>query len=490
MKNSLIVGSIVAKGGSGGNSGSSEMLVIKPTEIVTTSMNWSQVLEKAFDTVSLYGLIFSSSSITDLYQNGNWTLSNDDISISVTSDIVNVTVGNTSVNIYENGSWISDTAISSDTFKVLYTNDSGIINLMFYDFSDIPTNILLNNSTSNSIKNIGWAVAFYSSISYSETIDTFIKKANIKCGSITFNSTWSNNTVDGSQAIIGVPYENSITIDYNLGSCNTTITYSSANFYNDGWAETTNDLGNGCSWNKDTYTLTYPTGLILYPNTSSTSLYISDNIGFNVISGGDIILPNPQNYANQIAEIKDTVNGVNLMIYSTGTEWRFASDVLQLSENQYEKAPNTNSIYGISITGRYVLSPYNGMPIKLSSEGYWQTIEIQNPKYETTPSDYTILNSFSTLNYNVGDTNSTLTINIDPSIYLCDVFINVSDTVPTITWQEAWLMGSTIIFKQDGTSVSSLTFEQNKYYHITVNSGSFSDNKVIFINCETYNKPV
>lgn len=484
--------------------GSSSMLVIEPTPVVYENLTWNQVLEKAFDVNSFYGLLFNSPIPSDLLidSTSSFTLSNADISIMVSADTVTVTVGTISHNIYENGSWDSksDIVIKDEGIDVgvRYINDEkgGTVSLDFVykDTGDSATAIL-DTTGASSIKNISPDYVLFKTSAWGDTssIKYFISNANITCTDVIFDSTFENNLVNDTYVMIGASYDSSLTLESGSGTCYVNDKYGS--FYSSDWQPTSTDLGNGCSWDVSTYTLTFPTPLKLWVESYSLSA-VSNNITFKVkISGGEIIIPSASNYSNQLAEIKDTINHVDLIIYSTGTEWKFASDVLQLNQKQFNSIPTeSNSLYGISLENRWCIDPYNGLPAKIpTGNNSWETQSYQRSLNYITVSDTaspTYVESFYSVAYSVNSSNSTVTFNIYPRIYLSNIFIDVSDTVPTVTFADAWSTGATFIFKQDGTVVNSLTFAQSTYYKIELNSTDFNGQNVIFVDCQSYTKSV
>ena len=475
--------------------GSSSMLVIEPTPVVYENLTWNQILEKAFDINSFYGLLFNSPIPSDLLidSTSSFTLSNADISIMVSADTVTVTVGTISHNIYENGSWDSknDIVIKDEGIDVgvryINVEKEGTVSLDFVykDTRDSATAIL-DTTGASSIKNISSDYVLFKTSAWGDasSIKYFISNANITCTDVIFDSTFENNLVNDTYVMIGASYDSSLTLESGSGTCYVNDKYGS--FYSSDWQPTSTDLGNGCSWDVSTYTLTFPTPLKLWVESYSLSA-VSNNITFKVkISGGEIVIPSASNYSNQLAEIKDTINHVDLIIYSNGSKWIFASDVLQLSQSQYDNIPATKTLYGIDITNKWFMNPYDGLPVRipLYSSGWSSNYSFQQMHYSQTISNN--IYSFTDYNYVVTDENSNMTINVAPNIYSTHIFIDVTDYVPTITWQGT----NVFVFKQDGTVVSSLTFAQDTYYKLTLNGANFNNQNVIFVDCQSYTKSV
>ena len=480
-----------------GGGGSSSMLVIEPTPVVYENLTWNQVLEKAFDTVAFEGIQFNSLTPSDFLvdSSSSFTLSNSNISIVVSVDTVTVNVGTSSMDIYSNGSWYSksDTLVKDDNLEVAvkYINDNGTISLEFVNKEDSDYIWLtLDTTDAASIKNISSYVLFANTDGSLSSTNYVIYNANITCDEVIFDSTFENNLVNDTYIQIGQTYDSSIILQSGSGACY--VKGSDSYFYNSGWQSSATDLGNGCSWNLSTYTLTFPESLKLWVESSLLS-NVSNNITFKTkISGGEIIIPDASDYSNQLAEIKDTINNVDLIIYSTGSEWKFASDVLQLNQKQFNSIPaESNSLYGISVENRWCLNPDNGLPAKIhTGSSSWSMTYYQNQfGYNTIYYDQSsYVSSFMNIYYNVTSLNNIITFDIESSVYLSNILINVSDTVPTITFNDASQQGATFIFKQDGTVVSSLTFAQDTYYKLTLNGANFNDQYVIFVDCQSYTK--
>lgn len=494
--------------------GSSTMTVFTNSPIIYQDLTWNQVLEKAFDTYSMSGVRFNNETVSNLIQGGTgtWTIGNSDISITVdgSTSTVTVNVGSTSINVCDNGTWDDKNyrSIQDDSLqtKVIYSTDDtskpSYIELNFCDKdSGDPVFVLCDSTTSTSIKNISDSFVYFNTLSGTLNINYFIRNANITCNSVIFDSTYDNNLYHSTSVTIGASYESALYLDSNSGM--SYVSNSVANFYDDKdtWYASSDNIGNGCSWDISTYTLTFPNGLKLWMENSWLG-NVSNNITFRIANGGEINLPAASGYTNQLAEIKDTINNVDLVIYSTGSEWKFASDVLQLSQNQYKNIPSNNkSLYGISLENKWCLNPDNGLPAKINtgSEDWslsrYQNEHMTNSVYGSNPS----LSSFEDIYYNVDSSNSTITLSVQPNIFLSHLFVNVGDTVPSITFQDSWSLQSTqFVYKQDGTVVNSLTFTQNTYYKISLNSARFYyiDNEqnqqeryVVFIDCESYTKP-
>ena len=482
-----------------GGGGSSSMLVIEPTTITYQQLNWSQILEKAFDINNIFGLYFSDKNPSNLLidSTSNWTIENNDFSIAVSDTTVSVRVGETTTDLYSDGSWypnstfITDENLDTGIYYDIYEDN---VQLTFMDKnSGSYVGIKLNNTVASSIKNIQ-NTDFLTSANYSDTLSDFIKKAGILCKQIIFDSTFENNLVNNASTFIGSFTSGGINLDplnYQI------VCYANQNsdsvYNSSAWVDS-QTFFNGCSWNLSSYTLTYPKSWKMFiDDLSSYPLDgVSDNIVFVIQNGGEIILPSASDYANQVAEIKDTVNNVDLMIYSTGTEWKFASDVLQLSNDQYNEMPSKGSLYGISMSNRWVMAPDYGLPAKLNEYNSW-TMPYDNvlqKKYNNEQwniiSGDNWLDSFSSYYYTVTNDNSTISLSVNSTVYLAQLFIDVSDVVPTITIAD----GSNVVYHQDGEGVSSLTFTENTYYRLTINSAYLSDNWVIFVDCQSYTKPV
>ena len=481
----------------GGGSGSSEMTVFTNSAISYENMTWSQVLEKSFDTTYISGIYLGSGTISNLLYSGTgtWTIGNSDISIVVdgSTSTVTVNVGTTSFNVCENGTWDSknNKSIKDDSLqtKVVYSTDDtdspSYVELNFCDKnSGDPVSILCDSTTGSSIKNLSSSVYLIKDNTQT-TVNQILKDAVIKCKSITFDSTYSNNynnTLSSESTIYSLG-NYKVDIQANQATC--TNNGSSNTFYNDGWYPT-QELYNGCSWNADTYTLTFPKAFELYVEYQPIQ-NITENVTFNIQFGGDIVLDDASGYTNQIAEIKDTIEGVDLMIYSNGSKWIFASDVLQLSQSQYDNIPATKTLYGIDITNKWFMNPDNGLPVRIltNSSGWSSNYSFQQMHYTQTISNN--IYSFTDYNYVVTNENSDMTISVTSDIYSTHIFIDATDVAPTITWQGT----NVFVFKQDGTEQNGgLQFDKGNFYKLTINGANFKNNYVTFIDCETYTVPV
>lgn len=487
-------GNITIQGGGGG---SSAMTVFTNSEISYQNMSWNQVLEKAFDTVSISGIYFGSSMVSDLLYSGTgtWTIGNSDISIVVdgSTSTVTVNVGSTSINVCYNGTWDDKNyrSIQDDSLqtKVVYSTDDtskpSYIELNFRDKdNENPVSILCDSTTGSSIKNLSSSVYLIKDNTQT-TVNQILKAAEIKCKSVTFDSTYSNNynnTLSSESTIYSLG-NYKVDIQANQAMC--TNNGSSNTFYDSGWYST-QELYNGCNWNADTYTLTFPQAFELYVEYQPIQ-NVTENVTFSIQFGGDINIPAASGYTNQIAEIKDTIEGVDLMIYSNGSKWIFASDVLQLSQSQYDNIPATKTLYGIDITNKWFMNPYDGLPVRIptNSSGWSSNYSFQQMHYSQTISNN--IYSFTDYNYVVTDENSNMTINVASDIYSTHIFIDATDYAPTITWQGT----NVFVFKQDGTEQSGgLQFNKGNFYKLTINGANFNNNYVTFIDCETYTVPV
>ena len=463
-----------------------------------------------FTQALIYGLQ-SNDAVTspaELIKSGgsSWSLSNSAFSIDVSTTSFVVTVGSTSEILYNDGAW-TDTQDGyvrehqpwETGFQIhyqLWMAEEGkrFITLRFEN----PNEYVLEGQDLSSTDatyiedNILFATSITPVKQSSSTQPKYVVNgANITATAFQFNSTYANNL--NSAFSIGY-WDTNIT----LGTTEATVTINSTQsaFYENGAWVASGTLNNGCVWDADTHKLQLPTGTTLHVSLGDTGDLNSPTEEIQFIAGSEVSfeLPDPADYADQMAEIKDTVNNVSFVIYSTGTAWKFASDVLQLSESQYTAMAGestSKSLYGISLLGKYCLSPYDGLPYKLQQYG-WESNFPFEQKHNSFSANNSVIDirNFSTTTYNVTQDLDTVTCSVMPDVYSATLCIKVTDTAPTITFTDSWSTGATFVFKQDGTATSALDFSTtNTYYVLNFVGSNFNENYVIFVDCQSYAFP-
>lgn len=494
-------GNITIEGGSGGG-GASEIHVIEPTPITTTQKSWSQILEQAFQSTEIYGLqVTDNGTIASLVtgNTGSWTISNGSISITADAekDSFSVTVGSVTEELYKSGGWVTKT-VKDDTIDTVVINDGNMI--QFYTKNGegalTSTFVRFNTTAAASIKKLSANVTFSNADYVYHPCLELINYANILCKAISFDAIFENNIIDNQSYMLG---------NYDTGGLSVSSDYASsmydskdAFFYASGSWEGSRTLWNGCTWDVATHTLTYPKAIKISVNSEDTINAIPDTLTFTVQSGGEILLPDPADYTNQLAEINDVVGGVKVLIFSTGTEWRFASDVLQLTKSQYESALSSKSLYGISVGDKFYLDPTSGLPVKMSEwDGWTQHFSFQEPyqSYYVTGSSLS-LSSFSTANHILTADNQNTTVDLQGDLFDCVLNVDVADIVPTYTFNA----DKPILYKQDGTNVKALSFSANTVYNITFTVANFArwdpdsqqvtGPRYLLVDCQSYAKSV
>lgn len=500
-KSLLGSGNITIEGGSGGGGGS-EIHVIEPTPITTTQKSWSQILEQAFQSAEIYGLqVTDNGTIASLVtgNTGSWTISNGSISITADAekDSFSVTVGSVTEELYKSGGWVTKT-VKDDTIDTVVINDGNMIQFYTKNGDGVLTStfVRFNTTTAASIKKLSANVTFSNADYVYHPCLELINYANILYKAISLDATFENNIINNQSYMLG---------NYDIGglsvssdSASSIYDQKDASFYASGSWEGSRTLWNGCTWDVATHTVTYPKAIKISVNSEDTINAIPDTLTFTVQSGGEILLPDPADYTNQLAEINDVVDGVKVLIFSTGTEWRFASDVLQLTKSQYESARSSKSLYGISVGDKFYLDPTRGLPIKMSEGGdWWQPYDFQasHSSYNVTGSSLS-LSSFSTTNHILTADSQNTTVDLQGELFDCVLNVDVADIVPTYTFNA----DKPILYKQDGTKVQALTFNANTIYNITFTVANFAHwdpnlqqvtgPKYLLVDCKSFPKTV
>ena len=484
-----------------GGGGASEIHVIEPTPITTTQKSWSQILEQTFQSAELYGLqVMDYGNISNLVtgNTGSWTISNDSISITADAErnSFSVTVGSVTEELYGGSGWL-DKTVKDNNIDIVVSNNGNVI--QFYteegDGTLTPTFVIFNTTTAASIKKISDNVAFYNANYTPLPCAGLINSANILCKAISLDATFENNKIDNQEYMLGSYDEG-----FSVGSLTATSIYDGKEnllYLSGNWKDSETQQ-NGCIWDVDTHTVTYPKAIKISVNSSHTISVVPDTLTFTEQSGGEVLLPDPVDYANQLAEINDVVGGVKVLVFSTGTEWRFASDVLQLTQSQYESAQSSKSLYGISLGDKFYLNPYDGLPITMSEDGGWtQYFSFQRPySLYSSPDAYLYLSSFSTVDHTITADSQNTVVDLYGDIFDCVLNVNVTDIVPTYSFNT----DKTVLFKQDGTNVQTLTFSANTVYSITFTSASFTHwdsdlqqevrTQYLLVDCKSFPKTV
>lgn len=494
-------GNITIEGGSGGG-GASEIHVIEPTPITTTQKSWSQILEQAFQSAEIYGLqVTDNGTIASLVtgNTGSWTISNGSISITADAekDSFSVTVGSVTEELYKRGGWVTKT-VKDDTIDTVVINDGNMIQFYTKNGEGVLTStfVRFDTTAAASIKKLSANVTFCDADYVYHPCLELINYANILYKAISFDATFENNIIDNQSYMLGTYDTGGLSVSSD--SASSIYDGKDASFYVSGSWEGSRTLWNGCTWDVATHTVTYPKAIKISVNSEDTINAIPDTLTFTVQSGGEILLPDPADYTNQLAEINDVVDGVKVLIFSTGTEWRFASDVLQLTKSQYENARSSKSLYGISVGDKFYLDPARGLPIKMSEWGDWQQpydFQASHSSYNVTDS-YLSLSSFSTTNHVLTANNQNTTVDLNGDLFDCVLNVDVADIVPTYTFNA----DKPILYKQDGTNVKALTFNANTVYNITFTVADFAHwdpellqvtgPKYLLVDCKSYIKSV
>lgn len=500
-KSLLGSGNITIEGGSGGG-GASEIHIIEPTPITTTQKSWSQILEQAFQSAEVYGLqVADNGTIASLVtgNTGSWTISNGSISITADAekDSFSVTVGSVTEELYKSGGWVTKT-VKDDTIDTVVINDGNMIQFYTKNGDGVltPTFVRFNTTAAASIKKLSANVTFSNADNVFHPCLGLINYANILCKAISLDATFENNIIDNQSYMLGTYDIGGLSVSSD--SASSIYNNKTVSFYTSGNWEGSGTLWNGCTWDVDIHTITYPKAIKISVNSEDIINAIPDTLTFTVQSGGEILLPDPADYTNQLAEINDVVDGVKVLIFSTGIEWRFASDVLQLTQSQYESAQSSKSLYGISVGDKFYLDPFRGLPIKMSEWGDWQRpYDFQASHSSSYSTDsYLSLSSFSTVNHILTADNQNTTVELNGDLFDCVLNVDVADIVPTYTFNA----DKPILYKQDGTKVQALTFNANTVYNITFTVANFArwdpDSQqligpsYLLVDCKSYAKSV
>ena len=505
-KSILGSGNITIEGGGAGG-GTSEMTVITPTEIINTPLNWSGILEKAFGTNGFYGITFDANeSVSNLVVGGtgSWTMSNADMSLVVNADndSVTLTIGNTTEELWatgKGGGWYNKT-IQDPSISTFAICDSGNINFYTEDENHIQKSVpvIFNTTTAASIKKIAGSVHLGFREGSFGTVDAVLSNSGLKYKAATFDATYENNLINSQSYTLGDFEAGGLSLSDTEGTC--LYANNQSSFYTSGAWINSEVLWNMCVWDVDTHTVTFPKAIKLTINQMSDITSVPDAITFNVQEGGDIILPDPAEYTDQLAEINDTTSDVRLIIYSTGTEWKFASDVIQLTRDLYNEAQIFKTIYGIPVGSKFYLNPDDGLPVQMSEWGSWHTkYNFQRAHDNFTLKDsYLSLSPFCIVNHvvNAENQNTTIAFNAIDNLFDCVLNVDVGDTVPNYTFSTDTQM----LYKQDGKDVQSLTFAANTVYNITFTTAYFKywdqnqqmevGTKYILVDCKSFPKTV